>query len=126
MPVQSVHSLSQVLAFLRKAQEADRRRISIEYILFDGVNDLPRHRRELARILQGLKARVNLIHFHAIPGSPLRPSPPRVMEEFRAALVEKGIPASLRRSRGEDIQAACGLLSTKEFLETQANGDRDY
>ncbi len=126
MPVQNAHALSQVLDFLKRAQKADARRISIEYILFDGLNDLPRHRRELARILQGLKARVNLIHYHAIPGSPLRASPPEVVEEFRSALVAKGIPASVRRSRGEDIQAACGLLSTKELLKAQASKDLDY
>ncbi len=126
MPVQNVHALSQVLDFLKKTQKTDSRRISIEYILFEGVNDLPRHRRELARILQGLKARVNLIHFHTIPGSPLRASPPEVVEKFREALVEKGIPASVRRSRGEDIQAACGLLSTKELLKAQTREEPDY
>ena len=124
MPVQNAHGMVQVLDFLKRAQETDARRISIEYILFEGVNDSPKHRRELARVLQGLKTRVNLIHYHDIPGSSLRGSSPKVMEEFQAALVEKGIPASIRRSRGEDIQAACGLLSTKEFLKAQE--PRDY
>jgi 23S rRNA (adenine2503-C2)-methyltransferase len=126
MPVQNVHALSAVLAFLKDVQARDARRISIEYILLEGVNDTPRHRRELVRILAGLKARVNLIHFHPIPDSPLRGSPAQVVEEFKAALVEEGIPASVRRSRGEDIQAACGLLSTKELLKAQAEEGRDY
>ena len=126
MPVQNVHALSQVLDFLRRVQARDARRISIEYICFEGVNDSPRHRRELVRILQGLKTRVNLIHYHAIPGSPLRGSSEKVMEEFQGALVEKGIPASVRRSRGEDIQAACGLLSTKELLKAQRAETLDY
>jgi 23S rRNA (adenine2503-C2)-methyltransferase len=126
MPVQNVHALSQVLDFLRKAQASDARRISIEYILFEGVNDTPRHRRELVRILAGLKTRVNLIHYHSIPDSPLRGSSAQVMLEFQEALVEKGIPASIRRSRGEDIQAACGLLSTKELLKAQAPDTGDY
>jgi 23S rRNA (adenine2503-C2)-methyltransferase len=126
MPVQNVHALSQVLDFLKKVQATDARRISIEYILFEGLNDSPRHRRELVRILQGLKARVNLIHYHSIPGSPLRGSSPEVMLEFQEALVEKGIPASIRRSRGEDIQAACGLLSTRELQKTRDAEAPDY
>jgi 23S rRNA (adenine2503-C2)-methyltransferase len=126
MPVQNVHALSQVLDFLKEAQKTDARRISIEYILFEGVNDSPRHRRELVRILEGLKTRVNLIHYHSIPDSPLRGSPPKVMQEFQEALVAKGIPASIRRSRGEDIQAACGLLSTKELQKAQREENQDY
>jgi 23S rRNA (adenine2503-C2)-methyltransferase len=126
MPVQNAHALTDVLDFLKKAQAGDARRITVEYILFEGVNDSPRHRRELARILQGLKARVNLIHFHPIPGSPLRGSSDKTMEEFREALVEKGLLASVRRSRGEDIQAACGLLSTKELLKARGAEALDY
>jgi 23S rRNA (adenine2503-C2)-methyltransferase len=126
MPVQNVHGMIEVLDFLRRAQASDARRISVEYILFEGLNDGPRHRRELARVLQGLKVRVNLIHFHPIPGSPLRGSSDKVVAEFQASLVEKGIPASVRRSRGEDIQAACGLLSTKEYLEASGPEQRDF
>ena len=126
MPVQNAHALTDVLDFLKKAQAGDARRVTVEYILFEGVNDSPRHRRELARILQGLKARVNLIHFHPIPGSSLRGSSDKVMEEFREALVEKGLLASIRRSRGEDIQAACGLLSTKELLKARGAEALDY
>jgi 23S rRNA (adenine2503-C2)-methyltransferase len=126
MPVQNVHALSQVLAFLKEAQRTDARRITIEYILFEGVNDSPRHRRELVRILRGLKTRVNLIHYHAIPGSPLRGSSDRVLAEFQEALVSNGISASVRRSRGEDIQAACGLLSTKEYLKPMEAEPADF
>ncbi len=117
LPVQNVHALSDVLAFLRTAQKTDGRRLSIEYIAFDGVNDTPRHVRELVRILHGLKIRVNLIRFHPIPGTPLQGSTEQTLERMRDALSERGIPATIRRSRGQDIYAACGLLSTKALLK---------
>ncbi len=112
MPVQMVYPLTEVLDFLRTIQD-DHRRLSIEYICFEGINDTPRHGKELVKILHGLKTRVNLIHFHPIPGSPLKGSSVAAMEAFRDQLNEKGLTATIRRSRGEDIYAACGLLSTK-------------
>ena len=112
MPVQNVHNLHEIINFLRTIQEEDARRITIEYICFDGVNDTPRHARELVKILHGLKTRVNLIHFHPIPGTPLTGSLQTAMVKLQEALSSKGIPATIRRSRGEDILAACGLLST--------------
>jgi 23S rRNA (adenine2503-C2)-methyltransferase len=124
LPVQSVHALSDVLAFLKAAQKTDARRLSIEYIAFAGVNDTPRHVRELVRILHGLKIRVNLIRFHPIPGTPLMGSDEATLVRMRDALAEKGIPATIRRSRGQDIYAACGLLSTKALLKPVA--DRDF
>ncbi len=117
LPVQNVHALSDVLAFMRAAQKTDGRRLSIEYIAFDGVNDTPRHVKELVRILHGLKIRVNLIRFHPIPDTPLLGSTEQNLERMRDALAEKGIPATVRRSRGQDIYAACGLLSTKTLLK---------
>ena len=117
LPVQNVHALSDVLAFMRAAQKTDGRRLSIEYIAFDGVNDTPRHVKELVRILHGLKIRINLIRFHPIPDTPLLGSTEQNLERMRDALVEKGIPATVRRSRGQDIYAACGLLSTKTLLK---------
>jgi 23S rRNA (adenine2503-C2)-methyltransferase len=117
MPVQLVHSLTRVLDFLKSVQEEDGRRLSVEYICFAGVNDTPRHVRELVRILHGLKVRVNLIRFHPIPGTPLHGSNETAMMRMRDALVEKGVPATIRKSRGEDIFAACGMLSTKTLLK---------
>lgn len=124
LPVQTVHALSDILAFLRKAQESDPRRLSIEYIAFAGVNDTPRHVKELVRILHGLKIRVNLIRFHPIPGTPLTGSDEATLNRMRDALAERGIPATVRKSRGQDIYAACGLLSTKALLRPAP--DRDY
>jgi 23S rRNA (adenine2503-C2)-methyltransferase len=117
LPVQNVHALSDVLAFLRTAQKTDARRLSIEYIAFAGVNDTPRHVKELVRILHGIKIRVNLIRFHPIPGTPLAGSNEAALVSMRDALNEKGIPTTIRRSRGQDIYAACGLLSTKALLK---------
>jgi 23S rRNA (adenine2503-C2)-methyltransferase len=117
LPVQNVHALSDVLAFLRTAQKTDARRLSIEYIAFAGVNDTPRHVKELVRILHGIKIRVNLIRFHPIPGTPLAGSNEAALVAMRDSLNEKGIPTTIRRSRGQDIYAACGLLSTKALLK---------
>lgn len=116
LPVQNVHALSDVLAFLRKVQEGDARRLSIEYIAFAGVNDTPRHVKELVRILHGIKIRVNLIRFHPIPGTPLVGSDDSTLIRMRDSLAERGVPATIRKSRGQDIYAACGLLSTKALL----------
>ena len=124
LPIQNVHALSEILAFLKLAQKTDARRLSIEYIAFAGVNDTPRHMKELVRILHGLKIRVNLIRFHPIPGTPLTGSEEQTLVRMRDALAEKGIPATIRRSRGQDIYAACGLLSTKALLKP--NLDSDY
>ncbi len=82
--------------------------------MFEGVNDSKRHVHELCKLLSGLRCRMNLIKFHPIPGSSLRGSKMAVMEEFRDALTDRGITTTIRKSRGEDIFAACGLLSTKE------------
>jgi len=123
MPIENVHPAQQVVELLKEADVARRRRISFEYIMFDGVNDTPRHARELVRLLHGLSARINLIHFHPIPGTPLKASPEERMESFRDRLKESGITATIRKSRGQDIQAACGLLSTKALL---APGPVDY
>ena len=116
LPVQNVHSLTDIISFLKLIQKTDGRRLSIEYIAFAGVNDTPRHVKELVRLLHGLKIRVNLIRFHPIPGTPLVGSSEAALVRMRDALTEKGIPATIRRSRGQDIYAACGLLSTKALL----------
>ena len=79
-----------------------------------GLNDSPRHLRELCRLLDGIKCRINLIRFHKIPGSPYFSPDDRAMIAFRDALTAKGIHTTIRTSRGEDIQAACGLLSTAQ------------
>lgn len=123
MPIENVYPLTEVLAELRGSRIAGQRRVSFEYILFDGLNDTPRHARELARILNGIRCRINLIPFHAIPGTPLAPTPRQAMERFESLLRARGIMTTIRRSRGQDIEAACGLLSTRELVRMREETD---
>jgi 23S rRNA (adenine2503-C2)-methyltransferase len=124
MPVENVYPLSEVLQELRSTPMPGQRRVSFEYILFDRLNDTPRHARELARILRGIRCRVNLITFHPIPGTPLAPSPRDTMLQFEAHLREHGIITTIRHSRGQDIAAACGMLSTRELLLMKGASDQ--
>lgn len=119
MPVQKTHPIKKVLEVIRGYDFGRQRRISFEYILFKGLNDTPAHVRELAGILNGIRCRINLIRFHAIPGSEYRSPDTKAMEAFRNHLNAKGITATIRASRGEDIGAACGLLSTLEQNKTR-------
>ena len=112
MPVQNRYPIADVVAELRRHDFSHQRRVSFEYILFRGVNDTPGHVAALGRLLAGLECRINLIRFHAIPDFPMESPPEQEMERFRDALSRKGITTTIRASRGEDIRAACGLLST--------------
>jgi 23S rRNA (adenine2503-C2)-methyltransferase len=119
MPIENVYPIADVVALLQSCDIDRQRRISFEYILFKGVNDSPRHVRELVRLLGGLRCRMNLIRFHPIPDTPLESSPENTIQEFREALVGKGVRTTVRASRGLDILAACGLLSTKALVKMQ-------
>ncbi len=112
MPVENKAPISKLIQFLKTLNWYGQRRLSFEYIMFDNYNDTPRHVAALTKLLSGLKCRINLIRFHEVPGIPLRPSSDKKMEEFMLALNNKGIRTTIRASRGQDIQAACGLLST--------------
>lgn len=112
MPVERVWPIADVVGALKQYDFQRQRRVSFEYIVMSGINDSPAHIKEFARLLNGLRCRINLICFHKIPGSPYFSPTGGAMESFRDALVQKGITTTIRTSRGEDIQAACGLLST--------------
>ena len=112
MPVQRTNSVKEVLDAIRNFDFNRQRRVSFEYILFKGLNDSPAHIRELARILNGIRCRINLIRFHPVPGVPLESPDMDSVIRFREALNNKGILATIRASRGMEIRAACGLLST--------------
>jgi 23S rRNA (adenine2503-C2)-methyltransferase len=112
MPVQQTNTIEEVLDIIRKFDFNSQRRVSFEYILFRGMNDTPRHIKELARILNGIKCRINIIRFHPIPGSQFQSPDQTATINFKEALNAKGILTTIRASRGVDIQAACGLLST--------------
>jgi 23S rRNA (adenine2503-C2)-methyltransferase len=123
MPIEQVYSLEEVIKHLRIFDFGLQRRVSFEYIMFKGVNDTPQHVKELTRLLNGMRCRINLIRFHPIPDSPLQGSDDETIMEFKDALNKKGVLTTLRASRGQDIYAACGLLSTKEMVKKQ---EKDY
>jgi len=121
MPVESVYSLHRVLDTVKNTEWGRQRRVSFEYIMFKGINDSKRHVNELVKILHGIPCRINLIRFHEIPGIPFKTSEQETIEWFRDELKSKGIMTTIRASRGQDIEAACGLLSTKESKPDATN-----
>lgn len=125
MPVEKAYPLADVLRELKRYDFSKQRRLSFEYILFQGVNDSMRHAVELVKILKGIDCRVNLIRFHEIPGVDLKSPDTEKITFFRDYLTDNGITATIRRSRGEDISAACGMLSTQEKQKTGAETDKD-
>lgn len=119
MPIQHVYPIKDVIETINRADLGKYRRVSIEYIVFGGLNDTPRHVKELARLLNKTRCRINLIRFHPVPHVPLPPTNEERLIEFQKALNEKGIFTSIRASRGLDIDAACGLLSTKALVKSE-------
>lgn len=112
MPSEKKNTLSKTLELLAQYDFTHQRRVSFEYIMFEGINDTERHIEELVRVLKPIQGcRVNLIRFHQIPDSPLRGSSPERIKEFNTALNTRGIRTTTRSSRGEDILAACGMLA---------------
>lgn len=117
MPVQLAYPIQEVVNEIKSWDFGRQRRISFEYILFEGLNDSAKHVNELVRLLSGLKCRINLIRFHPVPGTPLKSPDENAIQKFKEKLSQKGITTTIRASRGEDIYAACGLLSTKELTK---------
>lgn len=110
MPIEKVNHLSNVIALLKQYDWSHQRRVSFEYICWGGVNDTAKHANELVRILKGIDCRINLIRFHAGVDQSFPNSNEKQMEWMRDYLTTKGITTTIRRSRGEDILAACGML----------------
>ncbi len=117
MPVQQVYPLKEVLKEIKSWDFGRQRRVSFEYILFKDFNDSASHVNELSRILQGIRCRINLIRFHPIPDTPLESPDELTINAFKDKLRAKGITTTIRASRGQDIWAACGLLSTKKLAD---------
>lgn len=117
MPVQKAYPLKEVLQTIKNFDLGRQRRISFEYIVFNGLNDTMKHADELVKIINGIKSRINLIRFHEIPDVGLATTDEDRMVAFQQRLMDKGITTTIRASRGEDIFAACGLLSTKALQE---------
>ncbi len=114
MPAERGMSIVEVVDLLRQYDFSSQRRLSFEYIVFRGVNDSLRHAQAIVRLLKGLDCRVNLIRFHQIPDVSLQGVDDTSMLRFRDYLTQHGVFTTIRASRGQDIYAACGLLSTKE------------
>ncbi len=112
MPAERGFAIEDIVEMLRGYDFSHQRRLSFEYIVFGGVNDSTAHARQLVKLLRGLECRINLIRFHKIPDVPLDGAPDDKMEAFRDYLTAHGIFTTIRASRGQDIYAACGLLST--------------
>ena len=112
MPVEKAFPAKEVIDLIRHYDFTHQRRVSFEYIVFKGLNDDLKHADALARLLRQIPCRVNLIRFHAIPNVPLQTSDMARIEAFRDRLNAKGVVCTIRASRGEDIFAACGMLST--------------
>ena len=119
MPVEKTHPIREIFEIIRQIKPGKQRKVSAEYIVFKDFNNTQRHVNEMARLLNGLRVRVNLIRFHEIPGTGLTGASDTEIKAFRDALGAKDITTTIRRSRGQDIEAACGLLSTK-MQEEQA------
>lgn len=112
MPAEKAFGIKECLEVVKQEDWTHQRRVSFEYIVFGGLNDTPSHAKELVRILSGLECRVNLIRFHEIPGTPFKGADENQMIWLRDYLTKHGITTTIRASRGQDIYAACGLLST--------------
>lgn len=131
MPVEKAFGIGQVTNVLRQydcfrkrpynADTTRQRRLSFEYIMFKGLNDTKAHAQELIQMLKDFDCRINLIRFHKIPDSPFEGTSPNEMELFRDYLTKHGVYTTIRASRGEDILAACGMLSTKAQQSEQSH-----
>lgn len=110
MPAERAYTIDKVINLIKKYDFSHQRRVSFEYICWGGVNDTPRHAQELLRLLKGLECRVNLIRYHDGGQAQFPASNEQTMIWLRDYLTENGLTTTIRRSRGEDILAACGML----------------
>jgi 23S rRNA (adenine2503-C2)-methyltransferase len=112
VPINRKHNIAELLeACWHYLDEQNGRSVTFEYVMLDGINDQPAHARELARLLRGKPAKLNLIPFNPFPGTKYRRSPPAAIEKFRDELMQRDLIVTIRKTRGEDIDAACGQLA---------------
>lgn len=121
MPAERAFSITEIVDLLKNYDFSKQRRLSFEYIVFKGINDSLLYAKELVKLLRGLDCRINLIRFHAIPGVNLEGADMETMTAFRDYLTSHGLFSTIRASRGEDIFAACGMLSTAKQEENNKN-----
>jgi 23S rRNA (adenine2503-C2)-methyltransferase len=119
VPINRKHPISELLAACwHYLDEQNGRSVTFEYVMLDGVNDSPGQARELVRLLRGHPAKLNLIPFNPFPGTRYRRSPMAVIQRFRDELLRGGVLATIRRTRGDDIDAACGQLAGRVIDRT--------
>jgi 23S rRNA (adenine2503-C2)-methyltransferase len=111
MPINQRYPLEELMRMCRSLPIPQRRRITFEYVMLDDVNDTAADATRLVALLHGIRSKVNLIPFNPFPGSPFRPSPNTRIDAFQESLLAAGVAATVRRSRGQDIAAACGQLA---------------
>ena len=121
MPAERGYSITEVVELLKQYDFSHQRRLTFEYIVFKGVNDSNAHARKLLKLLEGLDCRINLIRYHAIPNVPLDGVDSDDMIRLRDYLTANGVFTTIRASRGEDIFAACGMLSTAKQNQKENN-----
>lgn len=119
MPAEKAMNIKDVVQLLRAYDFTHQRRLSFEYIIFGGENDSLQHAQHIVNLLHGLACRINLIRFHQIPNVPLQGANEQTMQRFQKYLTEHGLFTTIRASRGQDIFAACGLLSTAKKKENK-------
>ena len=112
MPAEKGYPIMEMLDVLKEYDFSHQRRLTFEYIVFKNVNETLSHARKLISLLDDLDCRINLIRYHAIPGVPLEGVDEEGMTQLRDFLTKNGLFTTIRASRGEDIFAACGMLST--------------
>ena len=117
MPVNKAYPMDVLLGACRRYYDATSRRIHFEYAMIDGVNDREADARELVRRLKGIQAHVNMIPLNHVEESPLKPSSRQAVQRFQKILEDAGIPATVRRTLGGDIDASCGQLRRKYTKE---------
>ena len=118
MPVNKAYNTEELLAACRRYYAATNRRISFEYAMINGVNDTPEAAKLLLKRLKGLPAHMNLIPLNHVEESPLKPSTKQAVAQFQKILEDGGVPATVRRTLGGDIDASCGQLRRKYTRET--------
>ncbi len=126
VPLNRKYPIAELLAACRRYVAGERRKVTFEYVMLDGVNDTPAHARALVKLLREVPSKVNLIPFNPFPGTRYRRSSQEAIDRFRELLIAAGLPTVTRRTRGEDIDAACGQLAgrvqdrTKRRLRREA------
>jgi 23S rRNA (adenine2503-C2)-methyltransferase len=113
MPINKRYPLEQLLAACRDLPLSPRKRLTFAYTMLRGINDSDEDARRLVKLLHGLRVKVNLIPFNSFPGTAFLPTPRLQIEHFRQLLLDRGIHATVRESRGQEVQAACGQLAAR-------------